>query len=164
MRKLKLLVLAGELAQGGRQVGVDLGPGGGADVADQLVAVAAAPQVAGVDLHLERAGRPLADAGGDIILRDVFIHRVVDRIADHLPDDTLHVAPFERERNGLGLDGSGGDVVFVTKRSRDHVGEAEILEGGQKGGVFHKAVCAPARMPGAGVSGAPACLGSRFVS
>ena len=66
--------------------------------------------------------------------------------------DADHVAPGERERDGLGLDGGGGEVVFFTKRSRDQVGEAEILEGGQKGGVFHKAAGAPAIDARRGVS------------
>ena len=41
------------------------------------------------------------------------------------------------ERYGLGLDRGRGEVVLFYKRSRDGVGEAEVLKGGQKVSSFH---------------------------
>src|SRR5690349_20312047 len=52
--------------------------------------------------------------------------------------DADDVATGERERDGLGLNRGRGDVVFFLEGSRDRVGEAEILKGGQKVGSFHK--------------------------
>src|SRR6266446_9065306 len=43
----------------------------------------------------------------------------------------------ESEGNGLGLDGGGRVVILVLERTRDGIGEAEILKGGQKVGTFH---------------------------
>ena len=45
--------------------------------------------------------------------------------------DTDHVAPGERERNGLGLDGSGSDVVFIAQGAGDRLSEAELGKSGQ---------------------------------
>ena len=41
------------------------------------------------------------------------------------------IASGDRDRNGLGLDGCGGDVVLFGESTRDGIGEAEILKGGQ---------------------------------
>ena len=41
------------------------------------------------------------------------------------------------ERNGLSLDGRRDELVLFAKRTRDGIGEAEILKGGQKSGSFH---------------------------
>ena len=40
--------------------------------------------------------------------------------------DADDIASFENERNGLGLDGGRGDVVFFGKSARNRFGEAEI--------------------------------------
>src|SRR5690348_9234796 len=42
-----------------------------------------------------------------------------------------HVAPGERDRDGLGLDGSGSDVVFVAQRAGDRLSKAELGKSGQ---------------------------------
>ena len=47
--------------------------------------------------------------------------------------DADDVAAGDGDWNGLGLDGSGRDVVFFFERTRDWIGKAEILKGGQKG-------------------------------
>ena len=41
------------------------------------------------------------------------------------------------EGNGLSLDGRGRQIVLFFKRTRNGIGEAEILKGGQKVGSFH---------------------------
>ena len=41
------------------------------------------------------------------------------------------VASREGGRDGLGLDRSGGDVVFLRERAQDRLGEAEFIEGVQ---------------------------------
>ena len=46
--------------------------------------------------------------------------------------DADDVATAHHERNGLGLDGSGGEVVLFGQCQRDGIGQAEILKGGQK--------------------------------
>ena len=51
--------------------------------------------------------------------------------------DADDVAAGQRERNGLGLDGGGGEVVLFGKRASDRFGEAEIMKGGQKRYSFH---------------------------
>ena len=45
--------------------------------------------------------------------------------------------PVDCERDGLGLDGRGREVIFFLECTRDGIGEAEILKGGQKMGSFH---------------------------
>ena len=55
----------------------------------------------------------------------------------------------EREGNGLGLDRGGREIIFFFKRTRDGIGEAEILKGGQKEGSFHYKSRRPAFQPGA---------------
>jgi hypothetical protein len=45
--------------------------------------------------------------------------------------DADDIASFEDERNGLGLDGGGGDVVFFGKSTRNRFGEAESIKRGQ---------------------------------
>ena len=52
--------------------------------------------------------------------------------------DADDVAAGESEGNGLGLDGRGREIIFFLERTRDWIGEAEILKGGQKSGSFHK--------------------------
>jgi hypothetical protein len=47
------------------------------------------------------------------------------------------VASGESKRNGLGLDGRGRQIVLFCKRTRDGIGKAEILKGGQKVVSFH---------------------------
>src|SRR6202022_2702335 len=66
--------------------------------------------------------------------------------------------------NGLSLDGRGRVVIFFLERTRDGIGEAEILKGGQKVGSFHCKRQAPGgiRQERARVSETPACLGRRF--
>ena len=49
--------------------------------------------------------------------------------------DANDVARREREWDCLGLDRCRSEVVFFAKRSRDGIGEAEILKGGQKMGL-----------------------------
>ena len=51
----------------------------------------------------------------------------------------------EREGDGLSLDGRGREVAFFLERTRDGIGEAEILKGGQKVGSFHCKGQAPGR-------------------
>ena len=51
--------------------------------------------------------------------------------------DADDVAAGQREGNGLGLDGGGREVILFFERTRDGIGEAEILKGGQKIGSFH---------------------------
>ena len=62
--------------------------------------------------------------------------------------DADDVAAGQRERDGLGLDGGGGEVVLFLKGTRDGIGEAEVLKGGQKVGSFFKT--AGARLMAAG--------------
>ena len=45
--------------------------------------------------------------------------------------DADDLASFEDERNGVGLDGGGGDVVFFGKSTRNRFGEAESIKRGQ---------------------------------
>ena len=47
------------------------------------------------------------------------------------------VAAGQCEGNGLGLDRSGREIILFFERTRDGIGEAEILKGGQKIGSFH---------------------------
>ena len=51
--------------------------------------------------------------------------------------DADDVAAGKGERNGLGLDGGGREIVLFFERTRDGIGKAEILKGGQKVGSFH---------------------------
>ena len=46
--------------------------------------------------------------------------------------DADDVTAGEREGNGLSLDGRGREVILFLERTRDGIGEAEILKGGQK--------------------------------
>ncbi len=55
------------------------------------------------------------------------------------------VAAAHRERDRLGLDRGGSDVVLFGKRERNGIGEAEILKGSQKGS-FYELTRAPARI------------------
>ena len=57
--------------------------------------------------------------------------------------DADDVAAGKGERDGLGLDRGGSDVVLFSKRSRNGVGEAEVLKGSQKSGSFHIDVSPP---------------------
>ena len=50
--------------------------------------------------------------------------------------DADDVTAGESERNGLSLDGGGGEVVFLGEGTGDGIGEAEIRKGGQKLGSF----------------------------
>jgi hypothetical protein len=50
----------------------------------------------------------------------------------------------------LGLDGCGRVIILFLERTRDGIGEAEILKGGQKVGSFHYKREAPGGQPGAG--------------
>ena len=47
--------------------------------------------------------------------------------------DADDISSGQRDGNGLSLDGGGRDVIFFFKCTRDWIGEAEILKGGQKG-------------------------------
>src|SRR3982074_2959717 len=55
----------------------------------------------------------------------------------------------KREGNGLSLDGCGREIILFFERTRDGIGEAEILKGGQKVGTFHYKGRRPAVSPGA---------------
>ena len=50
--------------------------------------------------------------------------------------------------NGLSLDGRGREIILFLERTRDGIGEAEILKGGQKVGSFHYKRQAPGNQPG----------------
>src|SRR5712672_1463028 len=39
--------------------------------------------------------------------------------------------------NGLSLDGRGREIILFLERTREGIGKAEILKGGQKVGSFH---------------------------
>src|SRR3979490_3088431 len=47
------------------------------------------------------------------------------------------VTAAECKRNGLSLDRRGREVILFFERTRDGIGKAEILKGGQKVGSFH---------------------------
>ena len=51
--------------------------------------------------------------------------------------DADDVTAGEREGNGLSLDRRGREIILFLERTRDGIGEAEILKGGQKVGSFH---------------------------
>ena len=51
--------------------------------------------------------------------------------------DAEHVAAGQCDGDGLGLDGRGREVILFFERTRDGIGEAEILKGGQKDVSFH---------------------------
>src|SRR5450755_3714403 len=51
--------------------------------------------------------------------------------------DADDVAAGECKRNGLRLDRCGREIILFLERTRDGIGEAEILKGGQKMGSFH---------------------------
>src|ERR1700694_147280 len=51
--------------------------------------------------------------------------------------DADHVTAGEGEGNGLSLDRGGREIILFLERTRDGIGEAEILKGGQKVGSFH---------------------------
>ena len=51
--------------------------------------------------------------------------------------DADDVAAGQCDGDGLGLDRGGRDVVLFFERTRDRIGKAEILKGGQKVGSFH---------------------------
>ena len=63
--------------------------------------------------------------------------------------DADHVTASEREGNGLSLDGGGREVVLFFEGTRDGIGEAEILKGGQKRVLSIKKGRRPAPWPGA---------------
>ena len=65
-------------------------------VADVFFDVFRLPQTAqlgGVDGDLEIRARPLGQVGGEEIVDDVLLHRVADRLIDHLPDDGVDPPP-----------------------------------------------------------------------
>ena len=51
--------------------------------------------------------------------------------------DADDVTAGECKGNGLSLDGRGREVILFFERTRDGIGEAEILKGSQKVGSFH---------------------------
>ena len=51
--------------------------------------------------------------------------------------DADDVAAGKCKGNGLSLDGCGREIILFFERTRDGIGEAEILKGGQKAGSFH---------------------------
>src|SRR5205807_1539297 len=51
--------------------------------------------------------------------------------------DADDIAAGQCQRDGLGLDGGGGDVLLFGESARDGFGEAEILKRSQKVGSFH---------------------------
>ena len=99
----------GGSARSGRAAGVD----GGGQALHLFGKVAAQKEVRAVDPGLDLIGQ--VAVGLD--------HAVAKRF----------VAAGDGDWNGLGLDGSGRDVVFFCERTRDWIGKAEILKGGQKG-------------------------------
>ena len=121
-----------------------------------------ARQFAGRREHQHAAGLGLrADA--------VFQNAVQDReregcgLAGAGLGDADDVTAGHCERDGLGLDGRGRVVIFFLECTRDGIGEAEILKGGQKWVLSIKK--AGARLHGqvrARVSETPACLGRRL--
>ena len=57
--------------------------------------------------------------------------------------DADDVTAGQCDGDGLSLDGRGREVIFFLERTRDGIGKAEILKGGQKGGSFHNKKQAP---------------------
>ena len=92
------------------------------------------------DLARQFAGRAQHQHAAGFWLRPdaVFQNAVQDRqregggLAGAGLGDADDVASGECQWNGLGLDGSGREIVFFSKRTGDGIGEAEILKGGQK--------------------------------
>src|ERR1700761_3788766 len=79
--------------------------------------------------------------------------------------DADDVTAGKRKGNGLSLDWRGCEVIFFLEGTRNGIGEAEILKGGQKVVSFHTKTQAPdnvSRGRARGVSETPACLGRRF--
>src|SRR3979411_652884 len=78
--------------------------------------------------------------------------------------DADDVPAGHRERNGLSLDGCGREVILFFECTRDGIGKAEVLKGGQKEGSFHYKRQAPCELSeaGAGVSETRVCSGGRF--
>ncbi len=78
--------------------------------------------------------------------------------------DADDVTSGDSERNGLSLDGRGRHIVFFCKRTRDGIGKAEILKGGQKVVSFRHKRQAPSDIAGnaRGCLETPACLGRRL--
>ena len=82
-------------------------------------------------------------AGLGLRLDAVFQNAVQDRqresrgLAGTGLGDADHVTAGECEGNGLSLDGRGRQIILFLERTRDGIGEAEILKGGQKVGTFH---------------------------
>src|SRR6267154_1658177 len=71
----------------------------------------------------------------------------------------------EGEGNGLSLDRRGREIILFLEGTRDGIGEAEILKGGQKVGSFHYKRQAPGgdrQERARGCLETPACLGRRF--
>ena len=76
--------------------------------------------------------------------------------------DADDVAAGQRQGDGLSLNGRGRDVVFFLERTRDRIGEAEILKGGQSFVLSMSRGADPAAMPDPReCHETPACLGRR---
>jgi len=77
-------------------------------------------------------------AGFGLRLDAVFEDAVEDRererrgLAGTGLGDADHVTAGDGEGDGLGLDGRRGEIVLFLERTRDGIGKAEILKGGQK--------------------------------
>jgi hypothetical protein len=65
--------------------------------------------------------------------------------------DADDIASFKDERNGLGLNGGGGDVVFFGKSARNRFGKAESIKRGQCA-TFSLANVLPRFRPGTAIA------------
>src|SRR5260370_7873670 len=61
--------------------------------------------------------------------------------------DADDVAAGKCKGNGLSLDGRGREIILFFERTRDWIGEAQILKGGQKVGSFHYKRFSPRHPP-----------------
>ncbi len=76
--------------------------------------------------------------------------------------DADHVLAGQRDRDGLGLDGGWGDVVFFLEGTPDWLGEAEVLKRGQNGSFCVQTIPAAGGMRRALVNGRPRVRGVDF--
>ena len=124
------------------------------------------------DLARQFAGRREHQHAAGLRLRPdaVFQNAVQDRqregrrLAGAGLGDADDVASGKRQRDGLSLDRGGCDVILFLESTRDGIGQAEILKGGQKRGSFHMKAGAR-RFTARSVRGCretPACLRRRF--
>src|ERR1700727_2542672 len=100
------------------------------------------------------------------VLATIFQNAVQDRqrerrgLAGAGLGDADDVTAGECEGDGLSLDGRGRQIILFLERTRDGIGKAEILKGGQKVGSFHYKRQAPGRLSARSARGGlntPAC-------